>query len=241
MSFSPWRLQHSHQLVGVPLPDHVWVKYNLASILELCTSRVAPKSPKYICRGQSILCSLKIEEQIRHEGERKTLWINQRSSSCQGLSKTDFLLQKQEWPVLNSKIIHQWFSQRLKEVLSSDCRLLPDSWQPAGLSAAATEHSPLSNAVWFLTEIKNPLNFSPSFFFRGVFVRGLDHHCVFFSIPFLRLPLCDCRSWTDQYLKTCRAWRLVLLEERRSYKNNVSDRKHEWSIAVESALVQRGF
>lgn len=117
------------------------------------------------------------------EGERKTFWIIQQSSSCQGLWKPDFTSPPQARKTcLNNKIIYQWFSRRLKEVLSSDCRLLPDFWQLGG--GGSTEHSPLSDAVWFHTEIKNPSNFSPSFF-GGVCAWRLNHpsRILFHSSP----------------------------------------------------------
>lgn len=136
---------------------------------------------------------------------------------------------------LHNKIIHLWFSPRLKEVLSTGGGLLPDSWQQAGVSDAAVlsvlPPSSSSTLFDFLPKLKS----CQTSFCGGVLVWQLKGPYLSFSIPFLRLPpLCDCEKWcTNQYLKTCRARGVPLSKEGRSYKNNANDRKY---ISVQLGL-----
>ena len=99
------------------------------------------------------------------------------------IKKTDLTSPQARRTCLNSKIIHQWFNLRLKEVLSSDCRLLPDSRQLAGLQLLS---GPTSLMLFdFSPKLKIHQTFLHLLFFWAVFVWRLDrpfaHSLLFLS------------------------------------------------------------
>lgn len=123
------------------------------------------------------------------------------------IKKTDLTSPQARRTCLNSKIIHQWFSQGLKEVLSSDCRLLPDSWQLAGLQLLSGPISPM--LFDFSPKLKIHQTSLHLFFFGAVFVWRLDRPFAH-SLPFLSSGSCFV---TAEDVAQINIWRHVEHEE----------------------------